>query len=1505
MEDQASLSIIEPSIAKSASIASIGNSMGKVGWTGEASTGLPIPVSAGRGFDPVLSLRYSSQSGNGPFGIGWQLNLGAITRQTSKGVPRYTDDDVFIGPTGEELMAERDANGEIRKIEVSEYRGLAIGLHSVVRYWPRVESTFDLIEYWCSVANSIGFWLVHGADGSLHLFGKIESARKADPLNPERIVAWLLQESMNALGEHIGYEYLKDEDPDQEPASHDYRAQRYLHRVLYGNVAAYDQLYGWSTPQTPTPAWHFHLVFDYGERTRDLTEKPVYDGPTLKPWLIRNDPFSSYRQGFEVGTRRLCQQVLMFHNFQVLGPQPVLVRRLLLEYAANTAPWSYSQIVAAHYQAYDASGTVENMPPVEFHSSAFELNLEPSAFFPFENMPGIEDGQFYQCVDLFGEGLPGFLCRYDQCWYYREPLRAPTGPDDIHYGPWTALTKIPVADRNKPAHQALMDMTGDGRLDWIIAQPGMSGFYTLNPDRTWSGFIPFSAFPIEFFNTLSQMGDLTGDGLSSLALIGPNSVRLYGNQRADGFAKGEDVPHEPADDRLPLFSNSRSELVVLSDLSGSDMPCLCRIRHDEIKCWPNLGHGKFGTGFTIRGPRFEYATFDAARVRIADLNGTGAPAIVYLNSDGFDIYLNHGGNGFELEPISVPWPEGVRYDNLCQVTFADLQGLGCASLILTVPHMKPQHWRYDFVRAKPYLMVASNNNMGCSTEVVHRSSAQCWLDEKQEILKLKRLPVCYLPFAMQVVSQQTQRDEITGNCLNQFFSYFEAWYDHRDREWRGFGRLDQTDSETGSGEDESFTAPALVRTRFHTGRHIDMPRDGYFDLDDEAHPLGNTLFCRYHPSGEYEELITPADEATAHGVARTLAGSVLRIETYAANDQPPAIPFLVVENRYIVREVRERGEHYRHAVLMASLLEEISYHYECFVEDPLCRHVINLSRDVFGLTNHTITVSYARRRTETDEPPFTDVDERKWWIDAHDRAQQFYYLKETLAAFIHLVDLQGWRLGLPYRQRGNALILPKKPAAGGLEPKGISYEQFLDLFASAEWVAQRELTSQSVQHYVTTANETLPEGTARFEGLAGTTEIAQLNKAALDVYGDVDPPINIREELTKIGYLCMKLFLGTDEEADEEEDKQQNLWSVLYTFAKYADLNHFHRVVEYNETLSHGITKAQYDDYNLMIISVERPDGCTTRVVFDYCSGQPIQITDANDNVEQALHGPSGPHTVTFHGTESGAPVGFKPIEEYERPVSDKPDTAIEFPKDALQDAASTFRKDLFSWMGQLPESVRQAHDWLNEWTAKGYVLPSLHIRASARLRLGRLKSRTPAEQALWEMLLSVERIPVHSVVLSADRYPGDDIAAQIQIILSFFDGFGRPLQTQQQVEQGDAYVVEDGKLVIENGKPRVAHANLRWRISERVEYNNKGLPVRTYRPYFVNRYGYVNDDCFKEFGIHDKSFYDVLGRLIKIINAKDYFALTFIHPWYKTSLDFNDTDEGALPSQANKAGTP
>lgn len=1484
---ESDLSITPPSISKSASIATIGKEWGAVGPTGASSFDLPMPASNGRGWDPQLSLHYSSQTGNGIFGLGWGLGLPSIGRRTQKGVPRYTDHDEIIGDDGEVWFPELNDDGSIKSREESIYNGLDIGLHDVVRYFPRVESSFALREQWRSHVDPRVFWLIHAADGSLHAYGTTNASRCADPDDPQRISTWLLCESLNHHGEHICYQYKAD---DQDPyGADDPRAQRYLQFVLYGNANACADLYAWTTENFIDLDWHFHLVFDYGERSPGYTDKPKYDGDA--PWLLRPDPFSTYGHGFDLHTRRRCQQVLMFHQFRIkTGSVPVLVRRLLFEYGDTAQAWNYSLLKAAHYQAWGPGDSAENSPPVEFEYSSPKINKTPAQLFKEQTMPAIEDGGHYQCVDLFGESVPGFLCRYDNAWYYREPVHNTVGSNDIEYAPWAELKQFPISASNPNERTLLTDLVGNGRLDIIKAQHGLNGFHSLNADRSWTLFTLFTRFPIEFFHTLAQFSDMAGDGLASIALIGPQSVRVYANQREQGFAPAEDVQHTPSDDRLPLFSDSRSELVILGNLLGSDMPELCRIRHNEIKCWPNLGHGKFAQGRVISDLPFNYEEFDTQRVRIADIDGSGASALIYLLSDGFDIYRNRGGNGLEQIPIHVPWPSGIRYDHLCQVTLVDRLGTGCASLILTVTHMKAQHWCYDFEAAKPYLLIASNNNMGCSASVTYRSSAQEWLDEKCQRLAQhpEQVPACHLPFAVQVVSTQSQLDEVTGNRLTQLFDYREGYYDSGEREFRGFGHLQQVDSESASPDDDaSFSAPVRVETWYHTGALVDASREQYFNGDPEAWPLGNTLFSHYHVADQCDQPVTVPIDAE-HEIARALAGSIMRVETYAADDDPAtAQPFSAQEHRYLVREVRPKGQHDPARVLLPLALETIRYAYDRVINDPLVAKDISLCWNRYGQPTHNITVNYARRLTELSPPPFTDPDEQTWWLNAHDENQQCFYLSETRTELIDQdSNLQEWLLGLAYRHRGNAWVLPKGTLPTGLTPTQVSYEHLSEHTDSDHFHRERMLTQQSVQRYLKSTDQSLlPDGVADFVALKGPLEIAQMDKTALQAYSDLSN-FDIRTQLQQIGFRAMPFLFRLK----FEDDSERNLWSTRYNFVKYFGLERFYQVQAFQETPSHGETKALYDDFALGLANIELPDGCTTRIEHNYFTLSPATIIDANDNTEEVIFTPTGqPLATSFYGTENGQPAGFKPLSQFQPPEDLRPEPAIDDPGAAVQEAASTLRHDLFCWMGKPSVSAAQLRDWVD----KGWLLPNGYIRASARLHLLRATSLTAEQQALQIAIAQTHREPVYSVLLQPDRDSHDPQEPQIQISKICVDGFGRTLQIQQRVEPGMAYVAdEDGSLIVEDGKLLEAFAEKRWRCSERIDHNNKGLPVRQYRPYFVNTYRYVNDKALREHDYFSLLFYDQLGRLTKEINAVGDFALTAYHPWYKTYQDANDTAE-------------
>jgi hypothetical protein len=101
----------------------IGETFGTDLVTGTGRLQVPIRLSPGRaGAGPQLSLTYDSGTGNGPFGMGWRLDLPAITRRTDKGLPRYDEapilrdtreTDIFLLSGAEDLVPvlTEDVNG--------------------------------------------------------------------------------------------------------------------------------------------------------------------------------------------------------------------------------------------------------------------------------------------------------------------------------------------------------------------------------------------------------------------------------------------------------------------------------------------------------------------------------------------------------------------------------------------------------------------------------------------------------------------------------------------------------------------------------------------------------------------------------------------------------------------------------------------------------------------------------------------------------------------------------------------------------------------------------------------------------------------------------------------------------------------------------------------------------------------------------------------------------------------------------------------------------------------------------------------------------------------------------------------------------------------------------------------------------------------------------------------------------------------------------------------------
>jgi hypothetical protein len=184
--------------------------------TGTGNFTVPIALPAGRdGFQPQLNLVYSTGHGNGPFGLGWGLSVPGVSRQTSKGVPRYDDtQDIFILSGAEDLVP---MPGE---------------LPGMTRYRPRTEGLFARIEHHHNGADD--YWEVRSKDGLVSLYGTPGATASdpgvvADPADGRRIFAWKLTQAEDPFGDRIVYEYERGAGSE---GPHD-RDQLYLRRIRY------------------------------------------------------------------------------------------------------------------------------------------------------------------------------------------------------------------------------------------------------------------------------------------------------------------------------------------------------------------------------------------------------------------------------------------------------------------------------------------------------------------------------------------------------------------------------------------------------------------------------------------------------------------------------------------------------------------------------------------------------------------------------------------------------------------------------------------------------------------------------------------------------------------------------------------------------------------------------------------------------------------------------------------------------------------------------------------------------------------------------------------------------------------------------------------------------------------------------------------------------------------------------------------------------------------------
>src|SRR5690554_1311153 len=566
--------------------------------SGTGNFSVPIALPPGRGsFQPALNLVYSTGNAGGPFGVGWRLSVPSVTRKTSKGVPRYDDKrDTFILSGAEDLVPVETAEGW-------------------TRYRPRTEGLFARIYHHRTSDND--YWEVQSRDGLVSRYGTPrppgadgtwqDPAVLADPASREKVFAWSLTETLDSFGNRIVYTHERDTG---EAGPHHWN-QLYLRQIRYVD---FEDAQG-------TEQFLVSVTFEY----QDLPER--YD----PGWLARSRlyPFSDYRAGFEVRTRRRCKRILV----RTHAGQERLVRTYELVYldervTADELP----EMVLPHNGAsllseirvvgYDESQAApdqhtQELPPLEFAYTPFAP--EGRDFLPLEgrDLPAQSlASPDLELADLFGNGLPDILEMNGTVRYWRN---LGGGRFDVPRPMRDAPAGLQLAD---PGVQ-LIDANGDGRIDLLVSTNGLHGYFPLLFNGEWDrrSFQRYRQAPsFNLQDPKVQLVDLDGDGVTD-AIRSGTRLECYFNDPEEGWNGTRHVERRVIEDfpNVP-FSDPR---VRWADMSGDGLQDIVLVYDGNVEYWPNLGRGNWGRRIHMHdSPRFPYG-YDPRRILIGDVDGDG------------------------------------------------------------------------------------------------------------------------------------------------------------------------------------------------------------------------------------------------------------------------------------------------------------------------------------------------------------------------------------------------------------------------------------------------------------------------------------------------------------------------------------------------------------------------------------------------------------------------------------------------------------------------------------------------------------------------------------------------------------------------------------------------------------------------------------------------------------------------------------------------------------------
>jgi RHS repeat-associated protein len=1175
--------------------------------TGTGNLSVPIAVPPGRvGIQPELTLVYSTGQGNGVFGQGWSLSVPGVSRDTAKSVPAYEDEqDVFLLSSAEQLVPVSSTPGAIR-------------------YRPRTEGLFARITH--IQADQNDYWEVRSRNGLISLYGHPgqigrDSAVVSHPEDSRRIFSWHLTQTVDALGNRIEYLYERELSRKEGPHRWD---QLYLKTIRYGDYGHAEDL-------------QFMVTVDL-----------MYES--------RLDPFSTYKAGFEIRTTRRCSRIEVSTHADVSRLTRAYNFIYLDQAEPNAAPDNGVSLLH-RIEVEGVDGDIrEKLPPLEFGYTRFD----PSRRI-YQAMTGVAGSvperslahPDFELADLFGRGLPDVVQIGDTARYWRN---LGGGRLDVP----RPIERLPVGTRLGDPGVQLADFDGDGQIDLLVSGNRFNGYIPLTvAGKNANGrFVEYAAAPpVPLSDPKLRLLDLDGDGITDALRTGAQ-FELYFHDRELGWTSVETRSRDDFD-RFPdvYFGDPR---VKLADMSGDGLQDIVYINSGTVDYWPYLGRGRWGHRISMRGRLgfpdasvFGGIGFDPRRLLLGDVDGDGLADLIYVESGRVTIWLNQSGNGWS-DPIVIHGTPPIS--EIDAVRLVDMLGNGTEGLLWTYDFGTFSDSTFKFLDLngglKPYLLNERNNHAGARTLVEYAPSTRFYLaDDTMPQTRWRTR----LPFPVQVVSRVEVIDEISGGKLTTEYRYHQGYWDGDEREFRGFGMVEQFDTETfdqyhaeglhGSQsfnkvEPVHFSPPTLTRTWFHQGQVQDScgtwSESDYSSMSWPDDPPVFGRDQRKELSAIARAAASNAEPSQLRHALRALRGSILRTELYGLDDSPNRDrPYTVTEAQYDVREIEPfpHGTADRLRIFFSFQISSRTTQWERGAE-PMTQFAFTSGHDDYGLPHQKLAIAVPRGRN-----PVQNLD----------AAGESYLSTYAITEFARRDDAERYLVDRTARSTNNEVLNDGRPSVFELRDR---------VFGGT---GSLRVIGHTRNYYDGEAFVGLPLGQLGTFGALVRSESLAFEDDFLDKTFDPADPRAVGQKPLYLNPQGVSAWPG--EYPVEFRSLLPNLAGYIHYKAGdvvgspggYYATGERHRYDFHDPSRTpRGLplvtrdplgadTTIDYDTFDLLPVRVTDPVGLTTEVQYDYRVLLPREITDANGNTTRFAFSPAGFLAAQFVRSKNGEGDGANP----------------------------------------------------------------------------------------------------------------------------------------------------------------------------------------------------------------------------------------------------------------------